>query len=139
MVRSPTLHPILPLLVGTSTCSSSRSATNSPISQPTSIRPPIHPQIHNPPPLPQQFVQHFALLACPLTDLLKKGALFIWTPTHESAFQALKSALIQAPVLALPDFNKTFQLHTDASDRGVGTVLLQEGHPIAFVNKALGP
>ena len=42
-------------------------------------------------------------------------------------------------VLALPDFSKEFQLQTDASDNGVGAVLLQGGHPLAFVSKALGP
>ena len=52
---------------------------------------------------------------------------------------ALKSALVSAPVLALPDFSKPFQLQTDASDLGVGAVLLQDGHPLAFVSKALGP
>lgn len=71
--------------------------------------------------------------------MLKKGSLFVWTPAHDSTFEALKSALVSAPVLALPDFNKQFQIQTDASDRGVGAVLLQEGHPIAFVSKALGP
>ena len=51
----------------------------------------------------------------------------------------MKSALVSAPVLALPDFSKPFQLQTDASDSGVGTVLLQDGHPLAFVSKSLGP
>lgn len=68
----------------------------------------------------RKFVQHFALLARPLTDLLKKGTLFVWTPAHSSAFEALKAALVSAPVLALPDFSKPFQLQTNASDSGVG-------------------
>lgn len=87
----------------------------------------------------RKFVQHFAIIARPLTDLLKKGALFVWTSTHTTAFETLKQALIKAPVLALPNFSKPFQLQTDASDNGVGVVLLQDGHPLAFVSKALGP
>jgi hypothetical protein len=51
----------------------------------------------------------------------------------------LKAALVSAPVLALLDFSKDFQIQTDASDCGVGAVLLQQGHPLAFVSKALGP
>ena len=46
---------------------------------------------------------------------------------------------MSAPVLALPDFSKPFHLQTDASDCGVGVVLLQDGHPLAFVSKSLGP
>jgi hypothetical protein len=84
-------------------------------------------------------VQHYAIIARPLTYLLKKGVLFVWTSTHSVAFNTLKQALIFAPVLALPDFTKTFQLQTDASDHGVGAMLLQEGHPLAFISKALGP
>lgn len=87
----------------------------------------------------RKFVQHYAQLARPLTDLLKKGVCFAWTPAHDLAFDALKAALVTAPVLALPNFTKTFHLQTDASDRGVGVVLLQDGHPLAFVSKALGP
>ena len=52
---------------------------------------------------------------------------------------ALKSALVSALVLTLLDFSKPFQLQTDASDLGVGAVLLQDGHPLAFVSKAPGP
>ena len=54
----------------------------------------------------RKFVRNFGVLSKPLTDLLKKGAVFVWTPTTDAAFCALKTALVQAPVLALPDFAK---------------------------------
>jgi hypothetical protein len=50
--------------------------------------------------------------------------MFHWSDSHEIAFCTLKQALIQAVVLALSDFSKQFQLETDASDLGVGVVLL---------------
>lgn len=87
----------------------------------------------------RKFMRNYAILARPLTDLLKKGSLFVWTPVHQGAFEALKSALVSTPVLSQPDFSKQFQLQTDACDAGVGAVLLQDGHPLAFVSKALGP
>jgi hypothetical protein len=76
----------------------------------------------------RRFVKDFRLIAKPLTDLLKKGVLFTWTSITESAFQLLKQALISAPVLAVPDFSKTFVVETDASDYGIGVVLQQDGH-----------
>lgn len=87
----------------------------------------------------RKFVKHFAIIARPLTDLLKKGSLFIWTPAHDTAFRTLQQSLMSAPVLALPNFSKPFQIQSDASEQGVGGVLLQDGHPLAFVSKALGP
>lgn len=87
----------------------------------------------------RKFVKNFGIISKPLTNLLKKHEQFIWTSVHEEAFNALKSALVSAPVLALPDFTQQFIVETDASDKGVGAVLQQNGHPIAFVSKALGP
>ncbi|WVZ53038.1 hypothetical protein U9M48_004029 [Paspalum notatum var. saurae] len=87
----------------------------------------------------RRFVRHFGVIARPLNDLLKKGALFVWTSQHDGAFQALKEALITAPVLALPNFSVPFCIETDASGVGVGAVLMQQGHPLAYLSKALGP
>lgn len=60
-------------------------------------------------------------------------------PITEEDFSILKRKLIEAPVLALPRFDKTFVIETDACEKGIGAVLMQEGHPLAYVSKALGP
>ena len=86
-----------------------------------------------------KFIRHFSLIAKPLTDLLCKDNLFIWTSLQQYAFDALKAALCAAPVLGLPDFSQPFHIETDASGTGVGAVLLQNGHPLAFISKTLGP
>eukprot|EP00267_Zea_mays_P054154 XP_020407373.1 uncharacterized protein LOC103652751 [Zea mays] len=72
-------------------------------------------------------------------QLLKKGVHFIWTSEHDTAFSTLKQALTSAPVLSLPDFASPFTVETDASAVGIGAVLMQHGHPVAFLSKALGP
>lgn len=87
----------------------------------------------------RKFVRHFGIISRPLTTLLKKGCLFIWTSEHDTAFATLKSALSTAPVLALPDFSLPFEIETDACDSSVGAMLMQKDHPLAFISKSLGP
>nr|GEU70217.1 PsbP domain-containing protein 3, chloroplastic isoform X1 [Tanacetum cinerariifolium] len=55
------------------------------------------------------------------------------------AFERLKEAIIQTPVLALPNFEVEFVVETDASRIGLGAVLQQRGHPIAYLSKTLAP
>lgn len=59
----------------------------------------------------------------------------MWTDQHTLAFQALKVALSSAPCLALPDFSIPFHIETDACATGIGAVLLQNGHPIAYISR----
>jgi hypothetical protein len=87
----------------------------------------------------RKFIRGFGAISRPLTNLLKKNTQFIWTAGEQSSFVALKNALVNAPVLALPDFNVEFTLETDACDEETGAVLMQRGHPIAFLSKSLGP
>jgi hypothetical protein len=61
------------------------------------------------------------------------------TKTKLGLSEALKQALTTTLVFALPDFTKPFCIKTDASGIGVGAVLMQGGHPLAFLSKALGP
>jgi hypothetical protein len=51
----------------------------------------------------------------------------------------LKEVLCSAPILALPNFNIPFHVETDACGTSVGAVIMQDGHPLAFISKALSP
>jgi hypothetical protein len=78
----------------------------------------------------RKFVKHYGLVSRPLSNLLKKNTPFVWTSDVETTFQQLKLALVQAPVLGLPNFTKPFVIETDANDLRFGAVLMQEGHPL---------
>ena len=74
-----------------------------------------------------------------MTDLLKKNKKFEWSTKCEEAFQTLKTKLTTAPVLVLPDTRKDFVIFCDASLQGLGCVLMQEGHVVAYASRQLKP
>lgn len=91
----------------------------------------------------RRFIPHFSDIAAPLTDLTskKRPNKVRWLPEHQDSFDKLKISITQHPVLRSPDFAKTFFLQTDASNRGIGAVLMQEEnhvrHPVMYVSKKL--
>ena len=89
----------------------------------------------------RRFIKNFATVAEPLTRLLKANTKFEWGTEQEQAKAMLLRAIISEPILAYPDFSKTFIIQTDASDVGVGAVLsqMQDGleHPIGYASETL--
>ena len=91
------------------------------------------------------YIDKYAEIAEPLTDLTKKKSpnVIKWGETQEKAFSILKRLLVAEPILRLPDMTKPFLLRTDASDAGIGAVLLQQHEgklfPVAYASKKLLP
>lgn len=86
------------------------------------------------------FCKDFSVVATPLTDLLSPKVNFVWSEACQAAFDRTKSLLLNAPVLVAPSFDKPFKLAVDASDTGMGAVLLQDGpdgieHPVSYFSK----
>ena len=85
----------------------------------------------------KRFVKDFSTLVSPLTEIIKKSVGFKWSEKQENTFNLLKSKLISAPLLSLPDFNKAFEIKCDASGIGIDIVLMQEKRPIAYFSEKL--
>ena len=96
----------------------------------------------------RRFIKGFARIAAPLYDLTSgqnkdKKSERVDLPTEAlEAFEHLKAACLQAPILAFPDFDKPFLLETDASGKGLGAVLSQKQadgryHPIAYASRIM--
>jgi hypothetical protein len=85
----------------------------------------------------RKFIAAYAKKAAPLTDLLKKEASWCWSDQCQAAFEKLKLAVASELVLHLPNFELPFEVHIDASDKAIGGVLVQAGHPIAYESRKL--
>ncbi|KAL0537620.1 hypothetical protein IC582_026603 [Cucumis melo] len=82
-------------------------------------------------------VENFSRIATPLTQLTRKGAPFVWSKACEDSFQNLKQKLVTAPVLTVPDGSGSFVIYSDASKKGLGCVLMQQGKVVAYASRQL--
>jgi hypothetical protein len=85
----------------------------------------------------QKFAEGFSSIAHPLTQLRKKDKKFEWTEKCEQSFQELKKILVSAPILTMPDITKSFDVYCDASNLGLGSVLMQDGKVITYLSHQL--
>jgi hypothetical protein len=83
------------------------------------------------------FIPHRSGLLAPISNLVKKSTKFLWTPDCDKAFSTIKSLLGRQVVLAYPNFKLPFEIHTDASTSQLGSVIHQDGRPIAFYSRKL--
>jgi hypothetical protein len=84
-----------------------------------------------------RFIEGFSKIVKPLTSLLEKDKKFEWSEVCQNSFDELRKRLTTAPVLAMPDVHKSFDIYCDASKQGLGCVLMQEGHVIAYASRQL--
>ncbi|KAL0534735.1 hypothetical protein IC582_029028 [Cucumis melo] len=85
----------------------------------------------------RRFVEDFSRIASPLTQLTRMGTPFVWSPACESSFRKLKQKLVTAPVLTMPDGSGNFVIYSDASKKGLGCVLMQQGKVVSYASRQL--
>jgi hypothetical protein len=85
----------------------------------------------------QRFIEGFSKIAKPMTSLLEKGKEFKWNEKCQESFDQLNKRLMSPPVLVMPDLQKGFDIYCDACGQGLGCVLMQEEHMIAYAYRQL--
>ena len=86
-----------------------------------------------------KFIEHKANLQEPISRLTQRDVAFVWEKPQQEVFDKLKFVIKSAPVLAYFDNSKETVLIVDASNTGLGAVIMQEGKPVAFSSKTLAP
>ena len=87
----------------------------------------------------RRFIRDCSKIVVPLTRLTRKGVTFSWGREQQTSFETLRQRLCEAPVLAFPEGMEDFVVYCDASILGLGAVLMQRGHVIAYASRQLKP
>jgi hypothetical protein len=82
----------------------------------------------------KRFIEGFSKISKHMLELLAKVNTIEWMPRRETSFQELKKRLTTTPVLTMPDMEKPFSIYCDASSQGLGCVLMQDGHVVAYAS-----
>jgi hypothetical protein len=85
----------------------------------------------------RRFIEGFSKISKPMIELLAKGKTFEWMPRRGASFQELKKRLTIAPVLTMPDVERSFSIYCDASRQGLGCMLMQYGHVVAYTSRQI--
>jgi hypothetical protein len=85
----------------------------------------------------QRFIKGFSKISKPMIELLEKDRKFKWMPACEASLQELKKRLTTAPILVMPNMEKLFSIYRDASGQGLGCLLMQDGHMVAYASRQL--
>nr|GFA33293.1 hypothetical protein [Tanacetum cinerariifolium]GFC23466.1 hypothetical protein [Tanacetum cinerariifolium] len=85
----------------------------------------------------RRFIEGFLKIAKPMTKLTQRKVKFEWGDKQEAAFQLLKQKLCSAPILALPEGSEDFIVYCDASNKGLGAVLMQREKVISYASRQL--
>jgi hypothetical protein len=83
----------------------------------------------------QRFILNISKILKPITELLKKGNKYVWSKDCEEAFKTMKKLLTTSLVLAQLNISKSFNVYCDASDTGLGCVLMQEERVISYSSR----
>jgi hypothetical protein len=81
-----------------------------------------------------RFIEGFLKISKTMTEVLEKDKKFEWMLPYEASFQELKKWLTTAPILVMPDMEKPFSNYCDPSGQGLGCVLMQDGHVVAYTS-----
>ena len=86
----------------------------------------------------RKFIRNFSGICAPILDIVKKRhKYFKWIEDAKKIFKILKEKITEQPILVLPNFEKTFQVRSDASGVAIGEVLSQDNRPVAYFSEKL--
>ena len=86
-----------------------------------------------------KFLSHLSDITKPLRELTQKDTKWVWGPGQQQALETLKKAVSSTPVLRYYNLKEEVTLQCDASQPGLGAVLLQNSQPVAYASRALTP